>query len=261
MPRTLTTAPCSLYPPLERHYNSDLSIWLSVDPMSDKYPSTSPYAYCANNPVKLVDPNGREIYEFDENGKYLGVRKGSEGTPDQIAINKSDGTISYSQKYANGTIRLGPKGEVKQNNGNPINVQTLKIKGDDNALNCFKFIADNSNVEWSLARVGASKGDKGINFISNSQENDFEHSISLYTNKNNIREHWHSHTNGSLIPSRDDYETSEMLRSRYGNIFETDGYIPTYIYSKGRYERYSPFIKMLDGMFNEAWDHWENKRK
>ena len=39
----------------------DLSIWLSVDPMSDKYPGVSPYTYCANNPVKLVDPNGREI--------------------------------------------------------------------------------------------------------------------------------------------------------------------------------------------------------
>jgi RHS repeat-associated protein len=43
-----------------RHYHSDLSIWLSVDPMSDKFPSTSPYTYCANNPVRLVDPNGEE---------------------------------------------------------------------------------------------------------------------------------------------------------------------------------------------------------
>ena len=44
-----------------RYYSSDLSIWLSVDPMSDKYPSLSPYVYCANNPVKLVDPNGEEV--------------------------------------------------------------------------------------------------------------------------------------------------------------------------------------------------------
>jgi RHS repeat-associated protein len=45
-----------------RYYDSGLSIWLSVDPMSDKYPSMSPYNYCANNPVILVDPDGREIY-------------------------------------------------------------------------------------------------------------------------------------------------------------------------------------------------------
>ena len=44
-----------------RYYNSDLSLWLSVDPMSDKYPSLSPYNYCAWNPMKIVDPNGEEI--------------------------------------------------------------------------------------------------------------------------------------------------------------------------------------------------------
>ena len=45
-----------------RYYSSDLSIWLSVDPMSDKYASLSPYVYCADNPVKLVDPNGEDVF-------------------------------------------------------------------------------------------------------------------------------------------------------------------------------------------------------
>ena len=49
-----------------RYYSSDLSVWLSVDPMSDKYPSLSPYSYCANNPMKLVDPNGEEIWIPDD---------------------------------------------------------------------------------------------------------------------------------------------------------------------------------------------------
>ena len=37
-----------------------MTMWLSVDPMADKYPSISPYVYCAWNPVKLVDPDGTE---------------------------------------------------------------------------------------------------------------------------------------------------------------------------------------------------------
>ena len=37
-----------------------MTMWLSVDPMSDKYPSLSPYNYCAWNPIKLTDPNGNE---------------------------------------------------------------------------------------------------------------------------------------------------------------------------------------------------------
>ena len=44
-----------------RYYDPTLLTgWTAVDPMSDKYPNISPYAYCAWNPVKLVDPNGRE---------------------------------------------------------------------------------------------------------------------------------------------------------------------------------------------------------
>ncbi len=56
-----------------RYYSSDLSIWLSVDPMSDKYPSLSPYVYCADNPVKLVDPNGEEGIVVS-GGEYNGNR-------------------------------------------------------------------------------------------------------------------------------------------------------------------------------------------
>jgi len=47
-----------------------MTAWLSVDPMADKYPSISPYAYCAWNPLKLVDPNGDTIRIQDDNGQF-----------------------------------------------------------------------------------------------------------------------------------------------------------------------------------------------
>ncbi|MBR4199397.1 MAG: RHS repeat-associated core domain-containing protein [Bacteroidales bacterium] len=43
-----------------RFNSSDIG-WLSVDPMADKYPSLTPYNYCAWNPIKLVDPEGEEV--------------------------------------------------------------------------------------------------------------------------------------------------------------------------------------------------------
>jgi len=48
-----------------------MSMWLSVDPMADKYPSLSPYAYCAWNPVKYIDPNGEWIPGLDENNNVI----------------------------------------------------------------------------------------------------------------------------------------------------------------------------------------------
>ena len=50
-----------------RYYDSDISVWLSVDPLSDKYPSMSAYMYTAGNPVMLVDPDGRKIKGFSIN--------------------------------------------------------------------------------------------------------------------------------------------------------------------------------------------------
>ncbi len=58
----------------ERYYWSELLTgWLSVDPMMDKYPSLSPYNYCAWNPVKLVDPNGDTIRIQNDNRQYRNI--------------------------------------------------------------------------------------------------------------------------------------------------------------------------------------------
>jgi RHS repeat-associated protein len=44
-----------------RYYDSDISIWLSVDPYASSYPSLTPYNYCANSPVMYHDPNGESL--------------------------------------------------------------------------------------------------------------------------------------------------------------------------------------------------------
>ena len=44
-----------------RYYASPFSFWLSVDPLADKYPAISPYAYCTWNPIKFIDPDGKVV--------------------------------------------------------------------------------------------------------------------------------------------------------------------------------------------------------
>lgn len=43
-----------------RYYDPRTSLWLSTDPMESKYPNISTYAYCANNPIILIDIAGLE---------------------------------------------------------------------------------------------------------------------------------------------------------------------------------------------------------
>ena len=57
-----------------------MTMWLSVDPMADKYPSISPYAYCAWNPVRLVDPDGRDTVYVNRNGSEHERRPGGNST-------------------------------------------------------------------------------------------------------------------------------------------------------------------------------------
>src|SRR5690554_789502 len=43
-----------------RYYDPRLSIFISVDPLAEKYPNYTPYNYTLNNPINLIDPDGRE---------------------------------------------------------------------------------------------------------------------------------------------------------------------------------------------------------
>ncbi|MFV0530908.1 MAG: RHS repeat-associated core domain-containing protein [Flavobacteriales bacterium] len=51
----------SLYYYGARYYNPRISLWLSVDPLAEKYPNISPYAYVVNNPVNYIDSDGRDV--------------------------------------------------------------------------------------------------------------------------------------------------------------------------------------------------------
>ena len=53
-----------------RYYDPRISLWISTDPYEDKYPFVNSYCYVLNNPIKLIDPNGKDVYIWykDKNG-------------------------------------------------------------------------------------------------------------------------------------------------------------------------------------------------
>jgi RHS repeat-associated protein len=121
-----------------RYYNSDVSVWLSVDPLAHKYPSMSAYMYCAGNPVMLVDPDGRMILNFNQNGDYIGK------THDNWFHNTFVG--------ARGRV-LGENGEVirRFKFADPKNDSKMILAGTINKL----IIVNENQVKLCLVGAGA----------------------------------------------------------------------------------------------------------
>ena len=76
-----------------RYYDPKWSVWLSVDPMAEKYPGWSPYNYTLNNPIKYVDPNGLTDYKLNKKtGDVKQVGEANE-QPDRVLKTDNDGNI------------------------------------------------------------------------------------------------------------------------------------------------------------------------
>ncbi|MDR2206275.1 MAG: RHS repeat-associated core domain-containing protein [Flavobacteriaceae bacterium] len=78
-----------------RYYDPRTSIWLSVDPLAEKYPNIGAYVYTMNNPIKFVDPTGME-------GVSTHVTKNKDGTYTVVGGNANDGDRTIYVVNGNG---------------------------------------------------------------------------------------------------------------------------------------------------------------
>ena len=66
-----------------RYLDPTGAMWLSVDPMWEKYMGMSPYNYCMGNPVKMVDPDGMRSFTVtkeDGTEEQMEIPDGVEGS-------------------------------------------------------------------------------------------------------------------------------------------------------------------------------------
>ena len=96
-----------------RKYDPVLGRFTTADPMAEKYYGVSPYAYCLNNPLNMVDPDGKDgIYiAFPDYKISTPIGKiGGLGHAGILLINNSDGFTKY---YEYGRYDVEGKGIVR----------------------------------------------------------------------------------------------------------------------------------------------------
>ena len=146
-----------------RYYWSELLAgWLSVDPMAGKYPSISPYAYCVWNPVKLVDPDGRDVDPScldDWNTQKKAIQdKKNELINKRNVLNQDVRWWQFIRKsqIENYSVRIESLEETLSTMGN--------LEEDHSTIYTLSHVEGNGSV--SLIREGEKRGMISINFSS-----------------------------------------------------------------------------------------------
>ena len=140
-----------------RYYDPRLSLWMSTDPMQEKYASLSSYAYCGGNPIRLIDSNGMEFTEASE--KYISslvsdIDKRQAKNNSNIA--KKEAALANAGLSEKKIRNLNKDiSELKANNASLEEVRT-EIEILRNSSQIYNVVRDNSlNVSGDILGLGA----------------------------------------------------------------------------------------------------------
>lgn len=130
----------------------EMARWFGVDPLAEKYSSLSPYAYCNNNPVKYIDPNG--MYFTDSMEEMINMIMG----------NVNSMYSSYEQREQRLLGKLG--GDISDRKRNRLMNRLSNVNSNMMEL-------DNMKFEIGLMRESS----QGYDFLINNSRNTSEFEV------------------------------------------------------------------------------------
>jgi|GEM_PF-5095721 len=107
-----------------RYYGAALGRWGSVDPLGDDFPGFSPYSYAYNNPLRLMDPDGKAATCPECGGKLVAAATKFVNDMKTLAVDVLDrmtrdsqfrGEMAAVQEHManSGTLEVGASNSTK----------------------------------------------------------------------------------------------------------------------------------------------------
>ncbi|MDD2344762.1 MAG: JAB-like toxin 1 domain-containing protein [Bacteroidales bacterium] len=188
-----------------RYYTPEIGIWLSVDPMSDKYPHQSNYMYCSGRLVNVIDPDGMDEWEVNVGGNVVNRIQNDKKDAFHIVDDKGKRIDGKSVGFEKGTV-LGRVNYNKKYGKENKNIDIYAVNNSNDGEKLHQFFTENTNVEF--ARFDIKQGDNEINIIGTSHDAGADYSspdIKNYLTKNgglgSLLNFDHNHPNDYAMPS------------------------------------------------------------
>ena len=210
-----------------RMYDGALGRFTTVNPLTEKYYSTNLYAYCKNNPINRIDPDGKDDYLLEPRGRLHNCTPYAQRGKSGVDKLHSYSGNSKSPMGKSITVKSGLLSQMlevqKKEEGYSTYGSTRNI---EDAAEVFKFAADNSKAEWKFdvynddgAFTAVVATDQKENNVQNGDYAQKELSVNG-TKVVNI--HSHPDPNGTKGGSDKDMENAKRSSARNGVYFKAN---------------------------------------